>query len=105
LEDQDFFHHVVRATRREMDYFRRRLGELGLSYVDSQTNFFLIDTGSDGDLVFEELQKLGVIIRPGSVFDLPTHIRVTVGRREENREFFEHLQQALRNINGQKKDE
>lgn len=95
LSDQDFLHGVIESTKREMQFFRESLQRLGLDYVDSQTNFFLIDTGVNADTMFLELQKQGIIIRPGSIFGLPTHIRVTVGSREQNREFFEVLANVL----------
>ncbi|MGC9313903.1 MAG: histidinol-phosphate transaminase [Sediminispirochaetaceae bacterium] len=95
LEDRDFFHKVIDSTRAEMAYFREQLDRLGLRYVDSQANFFLIDTGMDADAVFGELQRKGFIVRPGSIFGLSAHIRVTIGTREQNRRFFQALEKII----------
>jgi histidinol-phosphate aminotransferase len=95
LGDDEFYREVVRKTKEERRFFTTRLDSLGLNYVPSQTNFFLIDTGRDSIGVFEELQKRGIIIRPGKNFGLSPHIRVTLGTHEENSSFFEALEEVL----------
>ncbi len=95
LDDDEFYDEVVRKTKEERRFFTEKLDALGLKYIPSQTNFFLIDTGTDSVRVFEELQKRGIIIRPGKNFGLSTHIRVTLGTHEENLVFFEALGEVL----------
>ena len=102
LEDQEFFRKVIDSTRAEMAFFREELDRIGLAYVDSQANFFLIDTGMDAGMVFEELQKKGFIVRPGNIFGLDRHIRVTIGTHEQNRRFFQVLEDLLSSPAGKK---
>ena len=71
------------------------MDRLGLSCVRSSTNFVLIDTGSDGDRVTEELMKRGVIVRSGVNYGLPTSIRVTVGTPEQNLRFTEAMEEIF----------
>ena len=47
-------------------------------------NFLYADTGADACLLFDELLRQGVIVRPLAGFGAPTAIRVTVGTPEEN---------------------
>jgi histidinol-phosphate aminotransferase len=47
-------------------------------------NFLYVDTGADARVLFDELLRLGVIVRPLAGFGAPTAIRVTVGTPEEN---------------------
>lgn len=47
-------------------------------------NFLYLDTGRDAGEVFQELLRLGVIVRPLAGFGAPEAIRVTVGSPEEN---------------------
>src|SRR6185503_6269844 len=62
------------------------LGARGLRVIPSQTNFFMIDLGEDVRLTIAALRERGV--RVGRFFPtLPTHLRVTVGRREEMQAF------------------
>ncbi len=95
LEDEDFYREVIEKTAEERRFFENRLDALGLSYIPSHTNFFLIDTGVDSIKVFEELQKKGIIVRPGKNFGLSTHIRVTLTDHEDNIRFFEALEEVL----------
>ena len=46
-------------------------------------------------LVFEELLKRGVIVRPLASFGFPEHIRVTVGTAEDNALFLAALEEVL----------
>jgi histidinol-phosphate aminotransferase len=46
--------------------------------------------------VFKQLLAEGVIVRPMAVYDLPEHIRVTVGTMEENRKFIEALNKVIK---------
>ncbi len=96
LEDREFFERNIAAAREEMNYFRGRMTKEGISYVDSQTNFFLMDVGMDSHRAFGELQKKGVIVRPGGNFGAPSHIRVTVGTREQNEYFFKALIEVMK---------
>jgi len=98
LEDVQFFRHVIESTRKEADFFRSELVRLGLDFVDSQANFFLIDTGTDAKKVFEQLQRKGVIVRPGHIFGLPRHIRVSIGTRDQNSIFFTALEAVLADL-------
>ena len=76
-------------------YFYKRLKRLGLTYLPSQANFVLMDTGHDADKVFEALLREGVIVRSMKAYGLPTWIRVTVGRRSQNAQFYRSLKKCL----------
>ena len=54
-------------------------------------NFLYADVGDDARPLFEELLRLGVIVRPLHGFGAPGAIRVTVGTPEENAIFAEAL--------------
>jgi histidinol-phosphate aminotransferase len=61
-------------------------------------NFLYADTGGDARQLFDELLRLGVIVRPLAGFGAPGAIRVTVGTREENETFgaaLEHLRTGI----------
>ena len=52
----------------------------------------------DGQRVFEEMQKLGVITRPMSGYQLPEWIRVTVGTPDQNARCIAGLKKVLASI-------
>jgi len=78
--------HVERTRRLVTDglqQYYNAFDEMGLEYVSSSANFILVKVGQ-GRRCFEELKKLGVIVRPMDGYGLPDYIRITVGTAEEN---------------------
>ena len=74
------------------------LRELGCTVWPSSANFLLfkLPAGSiDARACFESLLARGVIIRRLTSYDLPEHLRVTVGNAEENRIFLSAMRSVL----------
>jgi histidinol-phosphate aminotransferase len=95
LGDDEFLEATVENTKRGREEIHRAVERLGLSPVESSTNFILIDTHEDADQVTEELMKRGVIVRSAKNYGTPTSIRVTVGTREQNRRFIEAMEEMF----------
>jgi histidinol-phosphate aminotransferase len=95
LDDDEFVQKVHDMNSAGREYLYREFERLGLPYVKSQTNFILVDTKQDIKRVFQDLQREGVIIRPGHIWNLPTYARVSVGTLEENRKFVAALEKVL----------
>ena len=84
LEDP---HHValIRAkTRAERDRVGGVLRGAGYLVHPSQTNFVLVDFGEPAATIEQRLLAHGVVVRPMSGYGLPTCLRLTVGRPDEN---------------------
>ena len=62
----------------ELDRIQAAFGEANLSYVPSQGNFVLVQTGPE---IFE---RAGVLVRVGDPLGYPGWSRVTVGDSGEN---------------------
>lgn len=95
LGDPEFVRRTVGGCAEQKRYFYQELDSLGLDYIRSHTNFLLIDTGRDAQQLFQALLRQGVIVRAGTLYGLPNHIRVTIGQHEENERFFEALRAVL----------
>ena len=67
--------------------------QMSLEFVPSAANFILIRVG-DGQRVFTELQRHGVIVRPMGGYQLPEFVRISVGTPAEN----ERCLAALRSV-------
>ena len=67
---------------------------LGLEFVPSVANFILVRVG-DGQRVFAEVQKRGVIVRPMGGYQLPEWIRISVGTPAENERCLATLRDVL----------
>jgi histidinol-phosphate aminotransferase len=68
--------------------------KLGLEFIPSSANFILVRVG-DGQRVFNEMQKQGVIVRPMAGYQLPEWIRISIGTPKENKRCLEALKTAL----------
>ena len=70
------------------------LAALEIDYVETQSNFMLVDVRNlslPADEVPAELMRRGVIVRPGKPLACPGFIRVSVGTPEENTTFLQRL--------------
>jgi histidinol-phosphate aminotransferase len=84
LEDTDYLEAVLANNRRGKQLYYSAFDELGLSYIPTECNFVMVDTGLDSEFVEHELLKQGVLIRSGKDFGLPTSVRISIGTYEEN---------------------
>ena len=95
LDDTEHVAKSVDSNRHEMKFLTGELTLLGVHYTPSVGNFLLIDTGRDCEEDFIRLLHEGVIVRPMKLYGLPTCLRVTVGRHEENEKFLAALTRVL----------
>ena len=97
LDDTKHVEKTRKINLRGLRLYARTFRKLGLEFIPSQANFILVRVG-DGQRVFGELQKLGVIVRPMGGYQLPEWVRITVGTPKENQRCLE----ALKTVLGQK---
>jgi histidinol-phosphate aminotransferase len=95
LADTAHLDEAVRMNREGRAELEGALTEMGLAFLPSVGNFVTVDVRRDGREIFELLLREGVIVRPIGGYDLPTHLRVTVGLPEENRRFIDALKKVL----------
>jgi len=94
MGDTEHMEQTLRVTLEGRNYLQRSFEEMGLPFVQSQANFVLVKVG-DGDLIFRDLLKKGIIIRAMSSYKLPEWIRVSVGTMPQNQRFIEELKKLL----------
>ena len=90
LKDGAYYRRIARETEKEKQGLYRALDKLGRPFVKSATNFVLVDVGQ-GTPVAEKLLRKGVIVRDMKFWGLENFIRVTIGKKEENRKFIKAL--------------
>ena len=86
------------ANHRGRLYFYREFDRLGLPYLESHANFVLVEVGPRAAAIHQRLLDGGVNVRPCDGYELPTHLRVTVGSSEQNTRLVQALEEALRGI-------
>lgn len=98
LGDRAHVRRTVENNKRELALLSSGVRSLGLDYVPSQANFFLISLKGcrlKAGRVYVSLLRKGVIVRPMDEYGLPDYIRVTVGRPNENRRFLKALEEVI----------
>ncbi|HEU5123660.1 MAG TPA: histidinol-phosphate transaminase [Verrucomicrobiae bacterium] len=83
LDDSEHMKQTRENNALGLKHYIDAFQKLGLEYVPSSANFILVRVG-DGQRVFNEMQKLGVITRPMGGYQLPEWIRISVGTPQEN---------------------
>jgi histidinol-phosphate aminotransferase len=96
LDDKSFLKKTRKLILSGKKYLYDELGQMGIAYVSSVSNFVLIDVGRDGVLLFKEMLKFGVIVRDMSQYGLKNFIRVTIGTKKENERFIKVLKKVLK---------
>jgi histidinol-phosphate aminotransferase len=94
LDDTAHAERTRRNNQRGLKFYARAFRGLGLEFITSSANFILVRVG-DGQRVFGEMQRLGVIVRPMGGYQLPEWIRISVGTPKQNHRCMDALKQAL----------
>ncbi len=96
LNDDEFLKRTVNLVHDELEFIYAALDRLAMTYIRSQANFLMIeiDNGQSADEISEKMMMQGVIVRSMTTYGYPQHIRVTIGRREENLRFLEVLEKV-----------
>jgi histidinol-phosphate aminotransferase len=101
LDDQE---HVLRTRANNLkglEQLQSGFAALGLEFVPSAANFILVRVGN-GQKVFIEMQRHGVIVRPMGGYQLPEWVRVSIGTPTENDRCLVTLRSVLAHSRGAK---
>ena len=78
----------VEATRKNnamgFEYLNREFTALGFKVLPTQANFICVRIGDKAKELVSFLEQNGMIVRGLTSFGMPEHIRITVGKPEEN---------------------
>jgi len=94
LGDDEHLQQSIRRNREGMEQLVSGFRRLGLPYIESAGNFVAVETGL-GMERYEALLQKGIIVRPVANYAMPDHLRVTVGRADENARLLAALEQVL----------
>jgi histidinol-phosphate aminotransferase len=96
LDDMEFVARSYAENLQGMRQLEEGAKKLGLDYIPSHGNFLTIRVGKASD-IYKKLLKRGVIVRPvGGGYQLPEHLRVTIGTAQENERFLGALAASLK---------
>jgi histidinol-phosphate aminotransferase len=97
LADRDHAEKTRRINAEGMAFYEKSLHDRGFEFVPSHANFLLVKTG-EGDRVFRDMLKQGVIVRAMSSYKLPDWIRISIGTPAQNARCLEVLDSVLASV-------
>jgi len=77
------------------DYLYEAYRKMGLFYLPTFANFIFVDFARDSQLVFEALQKKGIITRTIKEYGFLQALRITIGTEDQNRKLVRALKSVL----------
>lgn len=94
LTDTQFIDDVVTHTVKQREILRKELAKLGMTALESHTNFLYVRLNRPMGSLYEDLLRKGIILRPTS-YKEKAYFRITIGTEEENRIMLEGLKDLL----------
>jgi len=95
LDDQEHLDKSASLNATGMQQMIDTFNQLGLAFIPSVGNFISVDIGKPAQPLYLALLKLGVIVRPVANYEMPNHLRVTIGTESENAKFLSALREVL----------
>lgn len=100
LDDETFVQRTQSTVWEGLEYLYGEVERLGLNYVRTQSNFFLIEMPCDAKKIFEAMLCQGVIVRAMNSYGMDRYIRINAGVPAENERFVKSLSHTLNNLEG-----
>lgn len=94
LDDSAHMKRTRENNKAGLEFLEGAFRKHHIEYEPSLANFILVRVGN-GQRVFVEMQKLGVIVRPMGGYQLPEYVRISVGTPAENQRCVEALCKVL----------
>lgn len=95
LDDSDHLTKSVSTNAAGLKQLYAGFEQMGLSYIPSAANFVAVDLGQIAAPFYETLLREGVIVRPVANYEMPGHLRITVGTEEQNTRVLAALKKVL----------
>jgi len=83
LDDAEHVRRSAENARRGIERLRAEVRGPGVHVYPSLANFALIETGRPSGPLYEQLLRMGVIVRPMAAWGLPTSLRISVGSDDQ----------------------
>lgn len=96
VEDRAYFERTTAQIIATREHAKRRMAELGFSFVDSQSNFlFVTHRSCPAAELFEALKEAGIYVRYFKKPRIDNYLRITIGTDEEMEALYAFLERYL----------
>ena len=95
LDDAEHLQSTINVNAAGMQQLTAGFKQLNLEWIPSAGNFVLVDIKQSGQVIYDALLRKGVIVRPVANYELPHHLRISVGTEAENNIFLQALTETL----------
>jgi len=98
LTDADYLAKTLAVNNTGMTQLTSAFADLGLDWIPSSGNFVSVDVKQNALPVYEALLLKGIIVRPVANYEMPQHLRISIGTERENQMFITALKQVLQGV-------
>jgi len=98
LSDESYLQQTVALNKAGMTQLTTAFEAMGLPWITSVTNFVSVDLQRDAASINTALLHKGVIVRPVANYEMPNHLRISIGTQAENEFFLQALKAVLADV-------
>jgi histidinol-phosphate aminotransferase len=95
VTDREFVNDHVKQVKETREWFAKEIEEIGFKSWPSQGNFVLVNFGEEKEYILKQMREWGIALRDRP--DLPSCVRITIGKQKEMEVVTMGLKQALEN--------
>lgn len=95
LQDTEYLAETVALNNAGMQFLSDAFTEMGLPWIASMGNFIAVDLQREANSINTALLHKGVIVRPVANYEMPNHLRISIGTKAENEFFINALKAVL----------
>lgn len=95
LDDDAYVRRGREVNQLGMQQLMTAFDAMGLAYMPSVANFLTVDLKREAAAVNDGLLRQGVITRPIANYNLPNHLRISIGTELQNSRFISVLEKEL----------
>lgn len=98
LTDGEHLQRTIANNRLGLLQLTDGFNQLGLEWITSAANFVAVNCAQAGLPLYEKLLHKGIIVRPIANYEMPHHLRISIGAPEENQLFLHAFSDVLNNV-------
>ncbi|WP_428354678.1 histidinol-phosphate transaminase [Methyloprofundus sp.] len=98
IQDTEYLAKTVALNKAGMEYLCDAFSTMGLPWIESVGNFVSVDLQREAASINTALLHKGVIVRPVANYEMPNHLRISIGTEAENTFFIDALKAVLADV-------